>query len=508
MAKQVYIVNTGSMNGAKVAVAYIRVSTKSEAQLHSFEHQVDYWRDAILASPDYKFGGIYADEGISGKSLLKRPQLKQLIVDGQAHKFDIVFCKSVSRFGRNTIELLENVRLLRDCGIRVFFEKEDIDTFNPSAEIMLTLAASIAENDLQIYSDNMRWSLLYRHSNGWVSVGCGILGYRMNTEINTLEIIPEEAETVKRIFELYLNERLSPRRIGEVLEREGRKNKYGKVKWVRGTIEYMLRNEKYKGCNLSQKTITMFNSTRLNKDELSKFYVENTHEAIIPPELFDKVQEELKNREITRSKGQARQHYSFTHKVVCGVCNHGYAHKVCNSGKRWQAGIWVCANQNLYGKAVCDNHRIKDSVLKEKFVECYNEFILHNRVSDETITIQNLLGELIEAERELKAMQINRMISPKAYREEYELLRKDIDSLSAKLADRAICGLKKSDFAIIKEFDEDKVNKFLDKVILNHGSVTFIFINGAQISTEYSNGQPGNKVGWHEKYLQRLTGGN
>lgn len=495
----------------KVAVAYIRVSTKSEAQLHSFEYQANYWQNAITASAEYKFGGIYADEGISGKSLSKRPQLKKLLTDGQAHKFDAVFCKSVSRFGRNTIELLENVRLLRDCGVRVFFEKENIDTFDPSAETMLTLAASIAENDLQIYSDNMRWSLLNRHKNGWVSVGCGILGYKMNTENNTLEIIPEEAETVKRIFELYLYEKLSPRRIGEMLEKEGRKNKYGKAQWVRGTIEYILRNEKYKGCSLSQKTITTFRATRINKDELPKFYVENSHEAIISPEVFDKVQEELKSRESTRPQGQVRQQYAFTHKVVCGVCNHGYAHKLGNSGKRWQTEIWVCANQNLYGKSVCDNHRIKDSVLKEKFVECYNEFILQNRVSDETVAIRKALSELIDAERELKAMQVNRLISPDAYREEYALLRKDIDSLSAKLADRTIRGITKSDYATIEEFDEEKVKMFIDKVTITHSVVTFLFINGAKISREYSNGKSGNKVGWYDMYLQRLagtTGGN
>ena len=156
------------------AVAYIRVSTKSDAQSHSFEYQLEYWRNTITQNTECEYMGVYADKGISGRALAKRPQLLKLLTDARQHKFDVVYTKSVSRFGRNTEELLETVRELRELGVKVVFEKEQIDSFNPAAETYLTIAASIAENDLQIYSDNMRWSIRNRFKNGWFSVGHGI----------------------------------------------------------------------------------------------------------------------------------------------------------------------------------------------------------------------------------------------------------------------------------------------------------------------------------------------
>lgn len=487
----------------KIGVAYVRVSTKSDAQLHSFEYQSDYWANTISQSQEYRFGGLYADEGISGRSLEKRPQLKKLLADGKAHKFDAVFCKSVARFGRNTVELLENVRLLRECNIRVFFEKEQIDTFDPSAEIMLTVAAAIAENDLEIYSQNMRWSIRHRYQNGWVSVGSGIFGYRMNTETNTLEIVPEEAETIRRIFDLYLDEGYGPIMICNTLEKEKRISPNGNCSWSRGTVSYILNNEKYKGCFLALKYLKIHGACKRNKGEEMQYFMEGTHEPIIPPERFDAVQAEMKRRENPRLKGKTRTEYPFSRKIVCGVCGHGYAHKINNCYKAWQTEIWMCTYQNFHGIGCCDNTRIKDSVLKEKFVECYNEFVTKHAETDEAMTLRSQLATLIATERELKALQVNHLISAEAYHQEQVALKKEIDALSALISQHEMRDISKIDFQPITEFDERKVEKFLDRVTVLRHTVTFTFINGVSISREYTNGHGGNQVGWYDRHLAR-----
>ena len=188
----------------KRAVAYIRVSTKSKAQLHSFDYQLEYWQDYITENPDMELVGIYSDWGISGKSLSRRPQLLKLIDDAKKKEFDLVLVKSVARFGRNTTEILQLVRMLRDLGIEVIFENEQISSFDPSADIQITIAAAIAENDLKIYSENQRWSMRERMQQGYIMIGQGLIGYRLDNNTNTLTIVEEEAKIIRHIFDLYL----------------------------------------------------------------------------------------------------------------------------------------------------------------------------------------------------------------------------------------------------------------------------------------------------------------
>jgi DNA invertase Pin-like site-specific DNA recombinase len=188
----------------KRTVAYVRVSTASKAQLHSYEFQERYWQDKFTGDPDNELIGIYADRGISGRSVYKRPQFLVMMQDARDGKLDVIYTKSVSRFARNTVQLLEAIRELRDLGIEVVFEKEQISTLQPTSEIFLTIAATVAENDLKVDSERQRWSIQHRCENGWISIGNGLYGFRM-TDDNNLEIIPEEAEIVRRIFDMYLS---------------------------------------------------------------------------------------------------------------------------------------------------------------------------------------------------------------------------------------------------------------------------------------------------------------
>ena len=164
------------------AVAYIRVSTERDAQLHSYEFQEHYWQSAFEDDPNTDLIGIYADKGISGHSVQKRPKFLVMMQDAREHKFDKIYTKSVSRFARNTTQLLEAVRELRDLGIEVVFENENIHTFQPTSEIFLTIAATIAENDLEVDSARQRWSIQHRCENGWISVGSGLFGLKLTTK--------------------------------------------------------------------------------------------------------------------------------------------------------------------------------------------------------------------------------------------------------------------------------------------------------------------------------------
>lgn len=208
------------------AVAYIRVSTERDAQLHSYEFQEHYWQSAFEDDPNTDLIGIYADKGISGHSVQKRPKFLVMMQDAREHKFDKIYTKSVSRFARNTTQLLEAVRELRDLGIEVVFENENIHTFQPTSEIFLTIAATIAENDLEVDSARQRWSIQHRCENGWISVGSGLFGLKLTAD-NELEIVPEEAAVIRYIYESYVDGGIGSKKIADALNAAGVQSRNG-----------------------------------------------------------------------------------------------------------------------------------------------------------------------------------------------------------------------------------------------------------------------------------------
>ena len=224
------------------AVAYIRVSTEKDAQLHSYEFQEHYWNNVFEGDPSTELVAIYADKGISGHSVRKRPEFLAMLEDARDHKFDKIYTKSVSRFARNTTQLLEAVRELREIGVEVVFENENIHTFEPTSEVFLTIAATIAENDLEVDSERMRWSVRHRYENGWISIGGGLYGFRMTGE-NELETIPEEAAIVRYIYDAYVNGGLGSRRIADELNAAGVPTRRG-YPWSAKHIVGMIRNQR------------------------------------------------------------------------------------------------------------------------------------------------------------------------------------------------------------------------------------------------------------------------
>lgn len=251
--------------------AYCRVSTTLEQQETSYEAQVSYYTEKIKSNPNWKLAGIYADDGKSATNTKKRDDFNAMIEDCMAGKIDMVITKSVSRFARNTVDSLQNIRKLKEKNIAIFFEKEGVNTLESNGELLITILSSQAQEESRNLSENTRWGLVRRFENGIISVNHNkFLGYTKD-ENGELAIVPEEAELVRRIFRLYL-EGSSIIQITKLLEEEGILTVTGKKKWCPGVIDKMLSNEKYMGDALLQKTYTI--------DFLSKKRVKN--KGIVP----------------------------------------------------------------------------------------------------------------------------------------------------------------------------------------------------------------------------------
>lgn len=482
----------------KRAVAYVRVSSKSNAQSNSFEFQERYWADTLANDNNIKFVGIYADHGISGRDVRKREHFNQMIADARKGKFDVIYTKSVSRFSRNVAQLLEAVRELRELNVEVIFENENIHTFRPSSEIYLTLAATIAENELKTDSDRMRWSIRDRFAKGYIAIGSRCFGYKLVGN-NQLEIVPEQAEIVRRIFDMYLNGYGVCKIMRELTENR-MLNGVGKVNWSMNSIRCILTNEKYMGDTLSQKSVTIDDVTYKNDGTLAKqYYIENSHPAIVSKEIFTQVQEEMKRRENPKIQGNRAQKYEFTHMLVCGDCGKTFRHKVSGAGTKYKSNVWKCTSVCDFGADACSAKPIKDSVLKEKFVEAYNEFVTSYGINSGTTEYRDRLQELLLEEQELRRLEANHLISTKDYNRELADLMEKINVTRKIIDDSTSKVVSKRDFKTIDKFDEEKLHKFIRKVIMYKYIVTFEFYNGVQISKAYDNGKAGNQVGWKDK---------
>lgn len=482
----------------KRVVSYVRVSSSSKAQLHSYEFQEEYWRGRFENDPDMELICIYADRGISGSSVYKRPQFLTMMQDAREGKFDVIYTKSVSRFARNTVQLLEAVRELRELGIEVVFEKEQISTFQPTSELFLTIAATVAENDLRVDSERQEWSVRHRFENGWICIGGGMYGYTM-TEDNNLVIVEEEAKVVRRIFDMYLKG-VGLSTIAKTLNAEGLRNSVSHA-WRPFSVSLILDNEKYKGDAMMGKSTTINGIRYDNMDGKygKRYYMEDTHEGIVSKEVFNQAQQLRQARRNYKLYRQKRPEYLFTGLVECGECGKHYQHKVNNSGKKWQTDVWVCATQLKTSVADCSCNRIKDSVLRAKFVEAYNEFVTTRPQGADIDMLQQAISSLWQEERELAGLYVQRLIPEAAFRTEQHRIKMRIEEYAAKIAELRGKTVRESDFNIITDFEPEKVEKFITKVIVRKGTVTFVFYNGVAITKPFTNGPAGNQKGWMRK---------
>lgn len=350
----------------KRVAAYARVSSGKDAMLHSLSAQVSYYNDYIGSRGDWQLVGIYADEAVSGTKE-DRPEFQRMLSDCRAKKIDMVITKSLTRFARNTVTLLETVRELRLLEIDVFFEKENIHTLSSDGELMLTLLASFAQEESRSASENQRWRIQKMFEEGRPNTG-NMLGYRLID--GTLHIIPEEAAIVKMIFADFLSG-MGKNLIMKKLSRMDIPTMRGGL-WRESTLMGILTNEKYTGNMLLQKTYRsdyISKKGKINRGERPMYYVENSHEAIIDQKTFDQVQQELKRRASCYTSQKAEEIYLFTGIILCDLCGKHFRRKIANAGTKYAKPAWLCSTFNRYGKEVCPAQQIPERILIAKTSE-------------------------------------------------------------------------------------------------------------------------------------------
>ncbi|QNU66541.1 recombinase family protein [Ruminiclostridium herbifermentans] len=369
----------------KRMAAYCRVSTDQLEQLSSYEAQVQYYTTYICNHPDYKFAGIFADEGITGTSTKKREQFNKMIEDCKAGKIDVIITKSISRFARNTLDCLNYVRMLKELGIEVIFEKENLRTLDSKGEILLTVLSSLAQEESNSLSQSSTWGIRRRFEQGKVIVNhTKFMGYDKD-ENGNLIINENQAKVVRRIYADYLNGK-GTNRIAHELENEDVQNWNGKVKWYEGSIRKMLSNEKYKGDALLQKTYTtdFLTKKRVENDgAVPQYYVEESHPAIIDKDTWEAVQLEMERRKAFAEKYNIKKldyvtnDNPFAGRVICDCCGSTFGRKVWNStDERLKRTIWQCNNKyKVKGKIGCGNRHINEEVLYQAFVNAFNAIV-------------------------------------------------------------------------------------------------------------------------------------
>ena len=335
--------NTGhEMPKLKVG-AYCRVSTDNEDQETSYESQVKHYREYIQAHPGWVLVDIYADEGLSGTSAVRRENFRRMIKDCEDHKLDMILTKSISRFARNTLDCLNYIRKLKALGIAIVFEKESINTLDERGELLITIMASIAQQESQSISQNVRMGIQYNFQRGKPKLNYSrFLGYMKGARDDKLTIVPEEAEIVRRIFRDFLEGMAIPE-ICIALQKDGIQPPGGKEKWYPSTVESMIQNEKFQGDLLLQKTYTvdfLTKERKYNNGKLPQYYVENAHEPILPREVFLIAQGEMLRRQVEKcaSKKHAYTCNKFTLSgiTICGCCGAPFRRHINEFGVRWR----------------------------------------------------------------------------------------------------------------------------------------------------------------------------
>ena len=369
---------TASVARRKVA-GYARVSTDSDEQFTSYEAQIDYYTRYIMEREDWQFVKVYTDSGISATNTKHRDGFNEMVRDALAGKIDLIVTKSVSRFARNTVDSLTTVRKLKDAGVEVYFQKENIYTFDGQGELLITIMSSLAQEESRSISENVTWGQRKRFADGKVSMPYKqFLGYEKGADGSPV-VNAEEAVVVRLIYRLFLQGK-TPAGICRYLESQSTPTPSGKQKWSQTTVRSILTNEKYKGDALLQKKFTvdfLQKKMKTNEGEVPQYYVENSHEAIIAPIEWEMVQ-----AEITRRKALGRAYSGssvFASRLVYGDCGGFFGQKVWHSTDAYRKVIWRC-NSKFKGGQRCATPHLDAETIQQKFLIAYDR-LMTNRQS-------------------------------------------------------------------------------------------------------------------------------
>ena len=343
----------------KKVCAYARVSSGKDEMLHSLSAQISYYSDYIQSRRDWLYVGVYADSAVTGTKD-SRDEFQRMLTDCKNGKIDMIITKSISRFARNTVTLLSTVRELKELGVDVWFEKENIHSISGDGELMLTILASFAQEESLSVSENCKWRIRHNYEEG-IPNGFTVYGY--NVKKRNLAINEEQAAVVREIFDMYLNGKGS-KVIARTLNERAIPAPGGET-WHQARIMHILRNEKYIGDLNLQKYYSENHITKrtlVNDGCLKRYYVTENHEPIIDRGMFDRVQQLIKDK-AERHPHIAPYDYSFKDKVFCGKCGAKYYRKKVHTGTQYEHFVWRCNTYSNKGKKYCSNKQIPDEVL-------------------------------------------------------------------------------------------------------------------------------------------------
>ena len=503
------ILNESFVDNRIPVAAYARVSTNHLEQEDSLERQTAHYTEKITGNPDWKFAGIYADPGITGTRADKRPEFQRLIADCRSGKVKRVLVKSISRFARNTVDALNYIRELKELGIGIFFENEQIDTLSTGGEVLITVLAAMAEQESRNMSTNIKWAFRKKFQDGEIMLNYKFfLGYTRDENKN-LVIVPEEAKVVRRIYREFLSGK-SLNDIAKGLTADGIATPALKKQWRVTTVQGILTNEKYYGAAFLGKTCKMdvLSKKRIDSDEI--YYVENSHPAIIDKATWDIAQAEMKKRQEYRTgtktcNGKYSSKYPFSKRLTCGECGLPLR-RHAQTIKSVYTRTWVCPTHKLKGYDYCKQKYVTEETVERAFVKALKELIGDigdikkilrgniieslddsiperlERVQIETEDLQTKMIELTRAKRSgiidydecnRKGMELAEKIR-ELNNERAELESRSADVLVAK---NRITEILKTleEVTPTEKYDGEMFTKLVDEVTIKDGTATFMF---------------------------------
>lgn len=503
----------------KVA-AYCRVSTDQEEQESSYEAQISYYTDKIVKNAEWQMAGIFADEGISGTQAKKRPEFLKMIRLCRQRKIDIILTKSLSRFARNTVDSLKYIRELRELGIAVISEKENINTLTAESEMLITIMSCFAQAESESISKNVSWGVRQSFKNGNVPMQYArLLGYQKGKN-DAPEIVPDEAEIVREIYRCYLDG-MSMNLIADRLNAKGLTTKGNGSPYRKAVIQRILTNEKYTGDALLQKTYVtdcITKKTRKNNGELPMYLVKNHHEPIISRADFNRVQEEMARRSAKRviadkltktEQGKYSAKYALSELLICGECGEHYR-RVTWTAKGFKEIKWRCVSRIQYGKKKCHSSpTVDEQALHRTIVSAINEFCTVKddvakalRESITEVLDPNLNGSVRAAQQRIDKLARNMdeliklatvpetaesaMADIARFSDEMKTLREFIENEKAKQMtvrkgsaelDAILDRLENEDFTLT-EYDDVVVRQLIERITIDDKDIIMVRLKG------------------------------
>lgn len=446
--------STGALRVDRIRVAaYCRVSTDDDEQLGSFESQKLYYEQKIASNKDWVNAGIFADEAVTGTKTDKRSGFQDMIAHCNNGEIDMILTKSISRFARNTVDTLNYVRMLRDRNIAIFFEKENINTLDMNGELLLTIMSSLAQQEVESLSQNVKMGLQMKMKRGELIGFNGCYGYDYHTEDKSITVNEEEAEIVRMIYDMYL-EGYGTTTIAKRLMELGIKNKKGEVSWHTHGVMGMIKNEKYKGDILLGKTFTTdpISKRRLaNMGEENQYYLRDHHEPIVSREIWDKAEEIRMKRsrnkvvETTGNRERYTRQYSFSSMCECAYCGHKLTRRTRHSRSDYEKPVWQCMNATKNGIVNCPNCKaVDEAILEGAFLDAFG--LLAGNFDDVLDVVLSYVAESADSDENMrKKQQIDKDIS-------------SLESKKSRMTDMLIDG------TISKEVYEEKMVDFTRKL--------------------------------------------